>query len=62
MLTAQCTDISQSMCACLILKWSIQNTTDLRDAKKASFLLTLHQDYFSDPFWKLLVEWHGNRN
>lgn len=34
MLTVQCTDVSQSVCAYLILMCSIQNTTDLRGTKK----------------------------
>lgn len=61
MLTVQCTDVSQSMCAYLVLKWSIQNSTDLRNAKKASFLFTFDQAFFL-TLWKLLMAGYGNGN
>lgn len=50
-LTVQCS-------AYLILKWSTQNTTDLRDAKKASFHLTFHQVFlltlFGNCSWRVI--------
>lgn len=62
MLTVQCTDVSLNVGAYLILKWSIQNTTDLRDAKKASFLFTFRQGgffcffltLFGNCLWKVM--------
>lgn len=41
-MTLQCSDVPQSLCAYFILNWNIQNTTDLKDAKKASFHLTFY--------------------
>lgn len=61
MLTVQCTDVSQSMCAYLVLKWSIQKSTDLRNVKKASFLLTFYQAFLL-TLWKLLMVGYGNGN
>lgn len=46
MMTVQCSDVSQSLCAYFKLKWGIQNTTDLRDAKKGCFHVTFYR-FFS---------------
>lgn len=40
MMAVQCSDVPPILCVYFMLNWNIQNTTDLRDAKKESFHLT----------------------
>lgn len=47
MMTVLCSEVPQSLCAYFMPNWNIQNTTDLRDAKKASFHLTCCRFFFS---------------
>lgn len=60
-MTVQCSDVPQSLCPYFRLNCNIQNTTDLTDAKKASFHLTFYF-FFPDPICKLLVQGCGNGN
>lgn len=50
MMTVQCSDVSQSLCAYFKLKWGMQNITNLRDAKKGCFHVTFYRFFFLTLF------------